>query len=456
MKNVLIWNAHWGTKGGGEKYALDTGRCLSKRDFNVVFAGFGEVAIQELLEKFNIPDFKFDFVSVNSEEEVAFLSGNFDLFINGSFGSELIPQSKKSIYICHFPLISRITKIVRLINSRVFRTDVIRNENGELIFGYNGELILPSRVIVIDKESKRKLLISCGCNDNSFKVNNERISNSVIHIDKKGAFKIYNEHEMCTTRIQGLKNVGFFNLFLNYVIYRNYMRYYDEILVNSKFTSKFLWDYFGIKGQVVYPPIPEIRFQAKRNNKRIISVGRFDPPGSGHSKNQHILIDAFKSLSKIDNEWQLTLIGAVKNENKNYLEKLQKSALGYNVEIIANADGETLSRKYNESSYFWHATGFGEKERKPHKHEHFGISVIEALQNELIPFVYDSAGPAEILSEYPDHRWKSISQLVTRTLKYHDKGIKFGRENFKNIVKIYEIPEFENRLDNLLVGLNDE
>jgi hypothetical protein len=52
---------------------------------------------------------------------------------------------------------------------------------------------------------------------------------------------------------------------------------------------------------------------------------------------------------------------------------------------------------------------------EPQKMEHFGISIVEALGNGLIPLVFDSAGPAEILADYPDLRFTSLADLVKKT-----------------------------------------
>jgi hypothetical protein len=51
----------------------------------------------------------------------------------------------------------------------------------------------------------------------------------------------------------------------------------------------------------------------------------------------------------------------------------------------------------------------------PEKMEHFGISVVEAIGNGLIPLVFDCAGPAEVLVDFPELRFSNITDLVEKT-----------------------------------------
>jgi glycosyltransferase involved in cell wall biosynthesis len=74
-----------------------------------------------------------------------------------------------------------------------------------------------------------------------------------------------------------------------------------------------------------------------------------------------------------------------------------------------------LTNILEESTYYWHAGGYGVDKNNPEKMEHFGITVVESLNAGLIPIVFDIAGPAEVLNNIPELRYKSLDELVRRT-----------------------------------------
>jgi glycosyltransferase involved in cell wall biosynthesis len=131
------------------------------------------------------------------------------------------------------------------------------------------------------------------------------------------------------------------------------------------------------------------------------------------------LVHALKLLnSQSSSQYQLHLVGGVSERDASYLKKVKMAAEGANVVIHDNASLETLSHLLNSCGIFWHATGLNTDQSSPEKLEHFGMSLVEAMSAGLVPFVFDSAGPHEILEEYPNNKFATLSELVSKTLEF--------------------------------------
>jgi glycosyltransferase involved in cell wall biosynthesis len=96
----------------------------------------------------------------------------------------------------------------------------------------------------------------------------------------------------------------------------------------------------------------------------------------------------------------------------------------------------------------------GVAKANPQEMEHFGIAVVEAINASLIPIVYDIAGPAEILVDFPQLRFSSISDLIEKTIhvsesNYSDLNLKlnFIRQKYSNFT-------FEDSVNNALLDLS--
>jgi glycosyltransferase involved in cell wall biosynthesis len=69
------------------------------------------------------------------------------------------------------------------------------------------------------------------------------------------------------------------------------------------------------------------------------------------------------------------------------------------------------------ASIYWHGAGYREdRAAHPHRFEHFGISVVEAMSTGAVPVVYGAAGPAEVVRDGVDGRhWHRPEELVGMT-----------------------------------------
>lgn len=192
---------------------------------------------------------------------------------------------------------------------------------------------------------------------------------------------------------------------------------YQNIIVNSHFTKKFIDTSFKIDSKVIYPPVDVKSIRPGSKEKIILSVGRFSA-SQLHPKKQEVLIDVFKGLSKKIPGWSLILIGQVKKDDQKYARSLRKISRGFSIRIKQNLAAQQLRNIYSQASVYWHATGFGEDEVKnPEKMEHFGIATVEACAAGAVPIVINKGGQKEIvLAGQNGLLWETKTQLFEQTL----------------------------------------
>lgn len=180
-------------------------------------------------------------------------------------------------------------------------------------------------------------------------------------------------------------------------------------IYNSKFTKEIVEKTWSIKGEVIYPPVSVEQFKPLKKKKQIVSVGRLVGDGT---KKQFVLIEAFKKLNEKD--WSLHLAGGVMGGDKNYIDELKNLAKGFEVYFYENISIDKLRELYGESSIYWHAAGFGEKD--PKKMEHFGITTVEAMAAGCVPVVINLGGQKEIVdSTINGYLWNNEAELLHYT-----------------------------------------
>jgi glycosyltransferase involved in cell wall biosynthesis len=195
---------------------------------------------------------------------------------------------------------------------------------------------------------------------------------------------------------------------------------YRHYLANSAFTAAWVERLWGVSADVLHPPVrPSVAPGDKR--ELIVSLGRFFDPAHGHSKKQLELLEAFVEMERSGTAegWELALIGGCDAANREYALAARRGALGHRVRVHVNAPGALVERALASASLYWHAAGLGEDpERHPHRFEHFGIALVEAMAAGAVPVVYDAAGPAEIVRDDVDGRlWHTTAELVDITAR---------------------------------------
>ncbi|MGQ0431987.1 MAG: glycosyltransferase [Microthrixaceae bacterium] len=178
-----------------------------------------------------------------------------------------------------------------------------------------------------------------------------------------------------------------------------YVDSYTVIAANAEFTQGFVRRWWGVDAEVLYPPVA---MQSTGTKKPIIlSVGRFFRADRGHSKKQLEMVDAFRSIceSGVDG-WELHLVGGCSAEDEPYLNEVIASAAGLPVFIHRDVPGHELRSLYAAASIFWSITGIGEDEREhPARFEHFGITTVEAMSAGAVPVVLAAGGQVEIVRD---------------------------------------------------------
>ena len=191
---------------------------------------------------------------------------------------------------------------------------------------------------------------------------------------------------------------------------------YDVFTCYSLFSRQWIQRRLGVPDAVVLPPpvdVPDRQFLAKE--PMVLSVGRFFR--GGHSKNQHVLVEAFRELEEPG--WTLHLVGGADESRATaaYLADIARAAEGLEVRLHVNAPAAELEELYARASLFWHATGFGQDPgRHPERLEHFGLATAEAMAHGAVPLVFPAGGQAEIVRDGENgRRWRTPAELAAQS-----------------------------------------
>jgi glycosyltransferase involved in cell wall biosynthesis len=191
---------------------------------------------------------------------------------------------------------------------------------------------------------------------------------------------------------------------------------YDAILANSAYTQGWVRRLWQRGSTVLHPPVTPMPRGEKA--PMILSVGRFFLPGTGHNKKQVEMVEAFRRLCERGvSGWEYHLVGGCAPEHAAYLDQIRAAADRLPVVLHPDATGTELSALYGRASIFWHAAGLDEDiERHPDRYEHFGIATVEAMSAGAVPVVIDAAGQIEIVEQgVSGYRFGSPDGLVAHT-----------------------------------------
>lgn len=219
-----------------------------------------------------------------------------------------------------------------------------------------------------------------------------------------------------------------------------------------------------ISSKIISPPANLFNFEItdlEFKTKSIISVGRFFV--GGHNKRHDVIIEAFKSMYENDKEIELNLVGSVPADpvHLTYLNELKKSAVGYPIYFHINSSPENLEHLYKRSSIYWHMAGYNiNVDIEPHKCEHFGISIIEAMSAGCVVMAYDAGGPATLIDHgINGYKFKKITDLTSLSTdilleKISINKIAILRTNAINYSKKYSTEIFKSHINKLITEFN--
>lgn len=229
----------------------------------------------------------------------------------------------------------------------------------------------------------------------------------------------------------------------------------NYIICNSQFTKSFIDREYGVDSIVVYPPVDIEELGYVKKEKIILSVGRFSQ--LQQEKRQDILVEAFIELidkKKIPSGWQLILAGGSDVGGWEFVRALKARAGRYPIKILENLPFSEIKKLYNRSSIFWSASGFNINSLvTPHKVEHFGITVIEAMAAGCVPVVVNNGGHKEtVVNNVNGFLWDKVDDLQNITLDLvsnERRRIKLGLNGKKSAEK-YSERIFEEQFNKLV------
>lgn len=216
----------------------------------------------------------------------------------------------------------------------------------------------------------------------------------------------------------------------------------------SAFSKEWARRRWRMECEVVHPPV-DTDFRRAAKEPLVLSVGRFAVEGEGHTKKQAEMLAAFRELEGEGRRgWEYASVGGLADTDahRDFFARLQASAEGGRVRLVANAGRQELKSLYERASVFWHAAGYGEdEEARPIFVEHFGISTVEAMAAGCVPVVINKGGQPEIVEHGTSgFVWDTLDELKAYTARLmEDEGLRlrmseaarararaFGREAF--------------------------
>ena len=203
---------------------------------------------------------------------------------------------------------------------------------------------------------------------------------------------------------------------------RRWLDSYGDIVAISKYSADWVERLWERKAQVVYPPVDNMGPPSEKENM-ILHVGRFTSSKAElqhHDKAQEFLLAAFCDMKQLHQEgWELHFAGNVGSsaDAKQLAESLVQKAAGLPVKFHFNVTFGELRELYRRAAIYWHATGIGtDPNIYPARHEHFGITTVEAMSAGAVPVVINSGGQTETVTEAVDgFRWEDVAELIQRT-----------------------------------------
>lgn len=210
----------------------------------------------------------------------------------------------------------------------------------------------------------------------------------------------------------------------------------DKVInvTQSHFSQKEIREKTGKKLPIIYPPVLGKTSQNAAKKRQFLSVGRITP-----EKNYDQLISIAKELP---NE-QFILVG--KLENIKHLSSLQNRIATdniQNIEIHTDASQEELKKLYITSQFYISTT----------KEEHFGISIVEAINHGCITFSHNSGEPAHIINN-EDLLFSSEADAVQKIKRTSEKSeAQFSKivSSLQEQTKEFSEKTFKNKILSLI------
>ena len=449
---IGIYNRYWNTFGGGENYIGTIAEVLSQ-DHEVELISIEFVDWGKLQSRLGLDLSRCTFRVWPNEScnVLSPLSAIYQLFINSTYSSSMIPRSERSVLICYFPHKLLFTKVglksaARRLIENLFRTRSLVSSLPQagvisLISGFyevepDGRVWGADEVAIAVKEwpgVEVKIPLMPGSYVGIKSVNSDnsqltwQVSDNVLHFtllgEKRKATLITIISEPMAIKPFGnddTRELGFcLDLSKNRLktgtiiasssgehVPREALGLYSRVISISNFTSQWIERRWQLRSFKLSPPIDTDKFvpgDIQGKEKIILSVGRFF--AGGHNKKHHEIVKAFvkmRATGIIQPDWRLVLIGAKHIDEQihiDYFNKLCELSKGHPIDIIPDCPFDDLLKYYQRAMIYWHMAGWGENINfHPERFEHFGITICEAMACACVPVLFDGAAQREIVT----------------------------------------------------------
>ena len=238
---------------------------------------------------------------------------------------------------------------------------------------------------------------------------------------------------------------------------------YETIVAISDFSAAWVRQRWQREAEIIYPPCDDMGPPSTKE-KIILHVGRFiadSDQDERHHKRQDLLLNAFKSMTDLQQGWQLHFAGSlgVDRRSREFAAALGDNAAGLPVFFHFNSPRDDVRELYRKASIYWHATGFGFAVNDyPGKQEHFGITTVEAMSAAAVPVVYASGGQKEIVTDAVDGFWwndfDELAQQTRKLVKDEDLRRRLGQQAVTSSRRFGK-QTFAERIDQLISRTRD-
>ena len=434
---VGIFNRYWSTMGGGEQNAGAYAAYFAK-NHDVELIGtenFDLGRLAKILGKPEIAELPIRVIGSHATAATE-ASSDYDLFVSHSYLSDDYSLAKQSIYVCMFP------QVIGKIASSRLSTQVFKQSVDQPCYLDRVAINQSSIIHIESPEDDRITFVSSGC-DGVINVSaiesKERVIDSLqttenptlhaLSISKGTTILSFSpkggDNSELSLKLDSLRQASGVRLPwgadipLSTVDKMSFVDSYDLVISISKYTSDWVQTRW-LTDSIIHYPAVELRewVSSSPKQKVILSVGRFFSEDYGHSKRQLQLVEAFKSLLNHGvSGWRLVLVGGCDAHSREYALNVKKAAVGFPIDVILNADHETLQEQLKSASIYWHATGLGMNlGSHPEKAEHFGIAPVEAMSAGCIPILFDHGGTAELVEDgVSGFTFQNLDDLVEKT-----------------------------------------
>jgi len=477
VTRAAVYDRYWRSQGGGERHAGMIAQVLAEDGARVDLVGHEETDLGILGDHLGLDLSRCAYRQVPDRGAHALteLSGEYDLFVNATYMSRIVPASRRSAYLCFFPtppdhdlgrwrrrLAARVgPHLAGALEGLEYGKGWFPPEGGRrrrwVWTSGDGVLSLPpgpgrqlsfaagrpgvagtTMMRLVDDAGVERAAIEVGGQFRSHAVDLSGMpAGAELHVlsdvfvpgggpggtDDRTLGVAFSRAHLVGTRLGPRRRLaGRFPWLLRSGGDTGWVGAYDVVLANSAYTSGWVRRLWGAGSEVLHPPIAVHRLHpAVAREPAIVTVGRFFAPGLGHAKRQLEMVRAFGRLQMEGRlpGWRLYVVGGCEPSQEPYLAQVRTAAAGLPVTVLPNAPRAEVERLLDTASVFWSATGLGaDPEEAPWAAEHFGMTTVEAMAGGCVPVVIDRAGQREIVRDGIDgFRWSTVEELLDATVR---------------------------------------